>query len=69
MKERQQPDYLRLAAADRLEAASGSLENVKRKHLLSAAAWEGLAHSASKVAEVRARRWIERSAKSLEISQ
>jgi hypothetical protein len=51
-----QEDYLRFAAAARLEAASETLANVRQKHLLSAATWEGLAHSAQKVAEARARR-------------
>ena len=51
-----QADYLRFAAAARLEAANVGLENVRKKHLLSAATWEGLAHSAQKVAEARARR-------------
>jgi hypothetical protein len=68
MKDRQ-PDYLGFAAAARLEAASVVLENVRRKHLLSAAVWEGLAHSASKVAELRARRAVEWSAESVGISQ
>ena len=55
-------DYRRFAAAARLEAASVGLENVRQKHLLSAATWEGLARSADKVAEMRAKRATERSA-------
>lgn len=61
-------DFLRLAEADRLEAASGVLENVRQKHLLSAKTWEGLAQSAGKVAESRARRLIERLDASREVS-
>jgi len=68
MKERQ-PDYLGFAAAARLEAASVLLENVRQKHLVSAAVWEGLAKSAGKVAEARAKRMAERPAESLGISQ
>ena len=58
-------DYRRFATAARLAAASEILENVRQKHLLAAATWEGLAYSADKVAEIRARRVIERSAVSL----
>lgn len=60
-------DYLRFAAAARLAAASEILANVRQKPLLSAASWEGLAHSARKVAEARERRVMERSAASLDI--
>ena len=63
-----QADYLRFAAAARLEAASVELENVRQKHLRSAATWEALARSADKVAELRARRAVERSAAALGIS-
>jgi len=66
MKEHQ-ADYLRFAAAARLEAASVVLENVRQKHLLAAATWEGLAHSAEKVAEARAKRALEGSAGSLDL--
>lgn len=61
MKE-DQADYLRFAAAARVEAASAPLEQVRQKHLLSAATWDGLAHFAQKVSEARAQRAIERSA-------
>jgi len=65
----QQEDYLRLAAAARLEAANVALDNVRQKLLLSAATWEGLAHSASKVAENRAKRLIEGTAGLPELSR
>ncbi len=55
----QQDDYLRFAAAARLEAANVALDNVRQKLLLSAATWEGLAHSARKMAENRAKRLSE----------
>jgi hypothetical protein len=57
-----QADYLRFAVAARQEAMSVGLENVRQKHLLSAATWEGLARTAAKVAETRARRADEHSA-------
>jgi len=57
-----QADYLRFAVAARLEAASVGLENVRQKHLRSAATWEGLARSADKIAELRAKRAVERAA-------
>jgi hypothetical protein len=66
MKE-QQADYLRFAAAARLEASGVVLDNVRQKLLLSAATWEGLAHSAHKVAEARARRVADRLAAPLDI--
>ena len=61
-------DYLRFAAAARLEAANVVLENVRQKHLTSAATWEGLAHTFGKAAELQAKRAIERPAAALEIS-
>lgn len=63
-----QADYLRFAAAARLEAANVELDNVRQKHLLSAATWEGLARSADKVAEIRAKRAVERLAATPDIS-
>jgi hypothetical protein len=67
MKE-QQADYLRFAAAARLEASSVVLDNVRQKLLLSAATWEGLAHAAHKVTEARARSVAERLATSLDLA-
>ena len=67
MKEAQ-ADYRRFAAAARLEAASVGLENVRQKHLLSAATWEGLARSPDKIAELRARRVVERATATIGIS-
>ena len=62
-------DYLRFAAAARLEAASEGLENVRQKHLHSAAMWEGLAHTADKIAAIRAKRLLEQPAQVLGTSQ
>ena len=62
-------DYLRFAAAARLEAAGEGLENVRQKHLHSAAMWEGLARTADKIEAIRAKRLIEQSAELLETSQ
>ena len=60
-------DYLRLAAAARLEAANAVLEHARQKHLVSAVAWEGLALSARKMAEGQAK-WLSEQPASLEIS-
>ncbi|WP_055922638.1 hypothetical protein [Altererythrobacter sp. Root672] len=49
-------DFLRLAAAARLEAVNVVLENVRQKHLISAQTLEGLAQLASEVTKVRATR-------------
>jgi hypothetical protein len=54
----QQQEYLRLAAAARLDAASVTLDNVRQKLLLSAVTWEGLAHTAGKLAHGRAQRLL-----------
>jgi hypothetical protein len=40
--------YLALAAKDRVAAGLEPLDNVRRKHLTSAATWEGLATLAGK---------------------
>ena len=42
--------YLSYAANDRAAAGLEALANVRRKHLTSAATWEGLAHLAGKTA-------------------
>ena len=63
-----QADYLRFAAAARLEAANTGLENARKKHLLSAVSWEGLAHTAAKMAEGRAKLLLAQSAASLATS-
>jgi hypothetical protein len=54
-------DYLAKAAEARATAGLQVLENVRQKHLTAAATWAALAHSARKMAELRARRVIERS--------
>jgi hypothetical protein len=49
-------DYLRLAAAARMEAVNVVLENVREKYLTSAHTLEGLARLADEVTKVRAKR-------------
>lgn len=53
--------YLAREADARVAAGEQVLENVRQKHLTSAATWAGLAHSARKMADLRARRLVERS--------
>lgn len=48
-----QSEYLTLAARDHAAAGSEELDNVRRKHLISAATWEGLARLAGKTAASR----------------
>jgi len=45
--------YLSYAANDRAAAGLEVLANVRRKHLTSAATWEGLAHLAEKTEKFR----------------
>lgn len=45
--------YLSYAASDRAVAGLEVLANVRRKHLTSAATWEGLAHLAGKTETFR----------------
>ena len=45
--------YLSHAANDRAAAGLEALANVRRKHLTSAATWEGLAHLAGKTGTFR----------------
>ena len=57
--------YLAREAEARFAAGEQVLENVRQKHLTAAATWAALAHSARKVAEMRAGRLVvERSAAS-----
>jgi uncharacterized ferredoxin-like protein len=51
-----QTQYLTLAAAARTAADGEKLDNVRQKHLTSAASWEGLAHSMAKMGELREQR-------------
>lgn len=53
--------YLAREADARVAAGEQVLENVRQKHLTAAATWAGLAHSARKMADLRARRLVERS--------
>jgi hypothetical protein len=55
-------NYLAREAEARASAGEQVLENVRQKHLTAAATWAALAHSARKMAELRARRLVERSA-------
>ena len=54
--------YLAREAEARAAAGEQVLENVRQKHLTSAATWAALAHSSRKMADLRARRLVERSA-------
>jgi len=56
--------YLAREAEARAAAGEQVLENVRQKHLTAAATWAALAHSARKMAELRARRLVERTAAS-----
>lgn len=56
--------YLAREADARATAGEQVLENVRQKHLTAAATWAGLAHSARKMTELRARRLVERAAAS-----
>jgi hypothetical protein len=53
--------YLAREADARSAAGEQALENVRQKHLTAAATWAALAHSARKMAELRARRLVERT--------
>ena len=55
-------DYLARAAEARAVASLEPLENVRAKHLTSAATWDGLARSKLKVDAVRASQASDRSA-------
>ena len=48
-----QDEYLKYAASDHAAASGEALENVRRKHLTSAATWEGLARLTGKIAAAR----------------
>lgn len=48
-----QDEYLKFAASDHALASGEALENVRRKHLTSAATWEGLARLTGKIAAAR----------------
>ena len=48
-----QDEYLKHAASDHAAASLEALENVRRKHLASAATWEGLARLTGKIAAAR----------------
>jgi hypothetical protein len=54
--------YLARETEARASARAQVLENVREKHLLAAAAWAALAHSARGMARLRAKRLVERSA-------
>lgn len=54
--------YGEYAAIARSAAACETLENVRRKHLTSAAAWEHLASVGQEIEQVRERRMLERLA-------
>ena len=56
--------YLAREAEARAVAGEQALENVRQKHLTAAATWAALAHSARKMAELRVRRLVEKSAAS-----
>jgi len=49
-------NYLALEAEARFAAGEQVLENVRQKHLTAAATWSALAHSARKMAQLRAQR-------------
>jgi hypothetical protein len=55
-------DYLAREAEARAMADEQVLENVRQKHLTAAATWATLAHATRKMAVLRARRLVERSA-------
>ncbi len=55
-------NYLAREAEARAAAGLEVLENVRQKHLTAAATWAALAHTARKVAAVRAGRLTERPA-------
>jgi len=55
-------DYAAMAAASRIAASAEVLENVRRKHLASAATWDGLAHMKSRIGALRSQQNGERSA-------
>ena len=54
--------YLTRESEARAAAGEEVLENVRQKHLTAAASWAALAHTARKIAELRARGRVERSA-------
>jgi hypothetical protein len=62
------PDYQAMAAEARAAASIEVLENVRQKHLTSAASWEALAHLTSKMADVRAKRLVEQAVASNNIA-
>ncbi len=54
--------YLARESEARAAANAQVLQNVREKHLLAAATWAALAHSARGMADLRAKRLAERSA-------
>jgi hypothetical protein len=55
------PDYLALAAQCRAAADGAQLDNVRRKHMTAATAWESLALQADQIEDARQRRLLEKS--------
>ena len=55
-------DYAVMAAASRAAASTEILENVRQKHLTSAATWDGLARAKVKMDALRLHRLDEASA-------